>query len=167
MITFKDNFKKILTLLLENKQYNGITKSIINYLKQPSITAFGYFATLDNYSIVNQESIKKSLITLLIDMTKESQKNNFLNTEIIENLQVVKKLFLITDEDFTKYSANEVNNILSLQDSHLQISYAARSIEVENNLSLLRQLFGIEEESYNYNNLMGIQLTYQNSCTTH
>ncbi|MDR0227908.1 MAG: hypothetical protein LBI72_02430 [Flavobacteriaceae bacterium] len=162
MITFKDNFKKILTLLLENKQYNGITKSILSYLKQPSITAFGYFATLDNYSIINQESIKKSLITLLIDMTKESQRNNILNTEIIENLQIVKKLFSITDEDFTLYSAHEVNSILSIQDN-----YVAKNREIENNLSLLKQLFGIEEELHNQNNLIGFQLAYQNSCTTH
>lgn len=165
MITFKNNFKKILTPLLEMKNYNSITRGIIAYLNQPYITVFGYFAILENYSIINQESIKKHLITLLIDMTTELQKDNFLTTDIIENLQTVKKLFSIADEDFERYTKDEVLSILSIQGTRIESQFAKATMEVEHNFAQLKQLFGVKEEPQHLYSYSHLHVAFNSSCT--
>lgn len=167
MITLRHNYQNVMETLLETKNYNSITKKIIQYLNQPYITVFGYYTLLENYGIINQASIKKNVITLLLDLTAELQRTNFLSSDNIKDLQTLKTLFVLSDEDFECYTKAQVLEILAIQGIRVESQFAKKSVEVEYSYTELKLLFGVTEDThqssiytYSYS-----QTTLASSCT--
>lgn len=148
MITLRHNYQKVMEMLLATKKYNSITTKLIQYLSQPYITVFGYYALLENYGILNQISIKKNLITLLLDLTTELQKTNFLSSDNIKDLQTLKTLFVLNDEDFECYTKERVLEILAIQGTRVESQFAKTSVEVEYSYTELKLLFGVTEDTH-------------------
>lgn len=143
MIQFNSDIKELIQPI---NNPNIITQKVINYILENEITALGFYSLLDNNGIYNVQSLKKSLLSLFIDIKDEIiKKHHYLKEEHIEDLKILKQLFQINNKELLYYKSQEINEIISEQ-----LEYLANTKEITKYRNNLHSLFGLSVNTSTY-----------------
>ncbi|MEK6492687.1 hypothetical protein [Myroides odoratimimus] len=163
MIVFKSDLQNHLTNLNAKKESKNTTNYILSYLTQKTITPIGFYGMLENNQIENILSIKKALINLFVDIKLEILNSvGHLTEDHLQDLNKIKILFQINEQELLNYKTYEIHDIIALQVSSLEDKSQKNGLDIMRNLNSLKKLLGIP--TLGHNNTLDANL-YSNTTT--
>ncbi|MGG5507578.1 MULTISPECIES: hypothetical protein [unclassified Myroides] len=102
MPLFSNKFRQNLSNLRKEKKNCYIAYHLLAYLEHPNITPLGFYIFLDNLSIKNSLSFKKTAIILLVDLGYCILQHQATLRHNLEDLEKLGILFQIQTVDYKK-----------------------------------------------------------------
>lgn len=150
MIIFKSDLQSHFATLNERQESKNTTQQILSYLSQSIVTPIGFYGILENNQIENILSIKKTLINLFVDLKFEILNSvHYLTDEHLQDLNKIKVLFQINENELLNYKTNEIQDIISKQIYSLENKGQIKQSEIKDNLNGLKKLLGIPTLNHN------------------
>ncbi|MDM1347302.1 hypothetical protein [Myroides marinus] len=150
MIIFKSDLQDHFARLNEKQESKSTTQQILSYLSQSIVTPIGFYGVLENNQIDNILSIKKTLINLFVDIKLEVLNSvNYLTNDHLQDLNKLKILFQINENELLNYKTSEIQDIISKQVYSLENKEEIKSSEIKDNLNGLKKLLGIPTLNHN------------------
>lgn len=162
MIVFTSDLQNHFATLNDKLESKNTTHQILSYLSQNIVTSIGFYGMLENNQIENIVSIKKTLINLFVDIKLEILNSvHYLTNDHLQDLNKIKILFQINEQELLSYKTTEIQDIISKQIFTLENKEQVDQSEIKKNLTGLKQLLGIP--TLNYNNISIDQYAYTTS----
>lgn len=150
MIIFKSDLQNHFATLNERQESKNTTQQILSYLSQSIVTPIGFYGILENNQIENILSIKKTLINLFVDIKLEILNSvHYLTDDHLQDLNKIKLLFQINENELLNYKTNEIQDIISKQIYSLENKGQIKRSEIKDNLNGLKKLLGIPTLNHN------------------
>lgn len=162
MIVFTSDLQNHFATLNDKLESKNTTHQILSYLSQNIVTSIGFYGMLENNQIENIVSIKKTLINLFVDIKLEILNSvHYLTNDHLQDLNKIKILFQINEQELLSYKTTEIQDIISKQIFTLENKEQVDQSEIKKNLTGLKQLLGIP--TLNHNNISIDQYAYTTS----
>ncbi|WP_121965982.1 hypothetical protein [Myroides sp. N17-2] len=164
MIVFTSDLQNHFATLNDKLESKNTAHQILSYLSQNIVTSIGFYGMLENNQIENIVSIKKTLINLFVDIKLEVLNSvHYLTNDHLQDLNKIKILFQINEQELLNYKTSEIQDIISKQIFSLENKEQVDRSEIKKNLTGLKQLLGIP--TLNHNKVSLDQYAYVTSPT--
>lgn len=146
MITFNSNIKDFLQTIVNKNDDNKIKHKIIDYLLKDNITGWGFYSVLENNGILNIQSLKRVFINLLLEIKNEMINSHlYLTNKHFDDLEILKKIFQINDDELLYYKNDEINEIINKQMLYCIDTEKTTQSETTIYINRLKQVLGLHQ----------------------